>query len=214
MDHHNTDNERIKKKLREILSTKKIEPEDIPDIGLYMDQVTTFMENKLAATKRYPDDKLMTKTMINNYTKNRLLPPSLKKKYSREHVIVILMIYYLKNMLSITDIKAVLEPLNSFFPSDRNKELSLEEIYRRISDSYDGRKEETISQLMEMLEDSRDTFSTSSLSEKDRRYLNDLSMICNLAFDIYIRKRLIEQLIDDYHNDYPNDFRKKKKPSK
>ena len=67
---------------------------------------------------------------------------------------------------------------------------------------------------MEMLEDSRDTFSTSSLSEKDRRYLNDLSMICNLAFDIYIRKRLIEQLIDDYHNDYPNDFRKKKKPSK
>ena len=58
--------------------------DDIPNIDLYMDQVTTLMDTRLAASKRYPDDKILTKTMINNYTKNHLLPPSDKKKYSRK----------------------------------------------------------------------------------------------------------------------------------
>ena len=56
-----------------------IKPEDIPNIDLYMDQVTTFMDEQLEATRRYPEDKILTKTMINNYTKNNLLPPPDKK---------------------------------------------------------------------------------------------------------------------------------------
>ncbi len=71
-----------------------IEAEDIPNIELYMDQVTTFMEKHLADSKRYPDDKIMTKTMVNNYTKNQLLPPSTKKKYSKNHIFLLIMIYY------------------------------------------------------------------------------------------------------------------------
>lgn len=59
-----------------------IKPDDVPNIDLYMDQVTTFMDAQLAASKRYEDDKVLTKTMINNYTKNNLLPPPVKKKYS------------------------------------------------------------------------------------------------------------------------------------
>ena len=55
---------------------------DIPNIDLYMDQVTTFMDNRLSSTKRYEEDKILTKTMINNYSKNNLLPPPNKKKYS------------------------------------------------------------------------------------------------------------------------------------
>ena len=56
-----------------------VKPEDIPNIDLYMDQVTTFMEAQLSSTKRYPEDKILTKTMINNYAKNNLLPPPVKK---------------------------------------------------------------------------------------------------------------------------------------
>ena len=58
-----------------------INPEDIPNIDLYMDQVTTFMDEHLAACKRMDDDKILTKTMINNYTKNDFIPPTIKKKY-------------------------------------------------------------------------------------------------------------------------------------
>ena len=49
-----------------------IKPDEIPNIDLYMDQVTTFMEENLASTKRHEDDKILTKTMINNYAKNKL----------------------------------------------------------------------------------------------------------------------------------------------
>ena len=63
-----------------------IHPEEIPNIDLYMDQVTTFMETQLRSTKRYEQDKILTKTMINNYAKNHLLPPPVKKKYSKEHL--------------------------------------------------------------------------------------------------------------------------------
>ena len=63
-----------------------IRPEDVPEIDLYMDQITTFMESQLAVTKRTEEDKIMTKTMINNYTKNKLLPPPIKKKYTKDHL--------------------------------------------------------------------------------------------------------------------------------
>ena len=60
---------------------KYVSPGAIPDLDLYMDQITTFMETQLRKSRRYPDDKIMTKTMINNYTKNRLIPPPVKKKF-------------------------------------------------------------------------------------------------------------------------------------
>ena len=69
-----------------------IAPEDVPDIQLYMDQITTFMDAKLADCKRHPDDKIFTKTMINNYTKNKLIPPPDKKKYSKEHLIELIFV--------------------------------------------------------------------------------------------------------------------------
>ena len=59
-----------------------INADDIPNIDMYMDQVTTFMDKRLKSSVRYPnEDKILTKTMINNYAKNNLLPPPEKKKY-------------------------------------------------------------------------------------------------------------------------------------
>ena len=86
-----------------------IRPEDIPNIDLYMDQVTTFMEEHLKKTRRYPEDKILTKTMINNYAKNNLLPSPEKKRYSKDHLLMLIFIYYFKNILSITDIQKLLQ---------------------------------------------------------------------------------------------------------
>lgn len=73
-----------------------IEIADIPTIDLYMDQVTTFMDKGLARYKRNETDKILTKTMINNYTKAKIFPPPVKKKYSRTHLMLLIMIYHLK----------------------------------------------------------------------------------------------------------------------
>ena len=108
-----------------------IRPEEIPNIALYMDQVTTFMDEHFASTKRYEEDKILTKTMINNYTKNNLLPPSVKKKYSKEHVLLLIFIYYFKNILSIKDIEIILKPLKEKYFSNENKP-KLSDLYSEI----------------------------------------------------------------------------------
>ena len=67
--------------LNSLDSLEGIRPGEIPNIALYMDQVTTFMDAQLASSRRFESDKVLTKTMINNYAKNKLLPPPVKKKY-------------------------------------------------------------------------------------------------------------------------------------
>lgn len=94
---------------RGIAAMPDIEPAEIPKLDLYMDQVITLFESVLEPTKRHPADKLLTKTMINNYTKDKLLLPAKNKKYSPEHIIQMTLIYHLKQSLSISDIKALFQ---------------------------------------------------------------------------------------------------------
>ena len=73
-----------------------IRTEEIPNIEQYMDQVLTIMNERLRHTTRNPEeDKILTKTMINNYAKSDLLPPPNRKKYSKDHILLLLFIYYL-----------------------------------------------------------------------------------------------------------------------
>ena len=105
-----------------------IELSDIPNIDLYMDQVTTFMETKLSGYKRNEKDKILTKTMINNYAKARLFPPPVKKKYTKNHVMMLIIIYHLKNMLSINDIGRLITPVTKALNEDPNSSI-LSELY-------------------------------------------------------------------------------------
>ena len=97
----------------EISKAEIIEISDIPDIDLYMDQVTTFMETNLYPYKRNNDEKILTKTMINNYAKAKLFPPPIKKKYNKNHMMMLIIIYHLKSMLSINDIHKLLSPVTN-----------------------------------------------------------------------------------------------------
>ena len=115
----------LKSILASISQINYVEPGDIPNIDLYMDQVTTFMDEHLRSSKRYEDDKVLTKTMINNYAKNNLLPPPVKKKYSKEHVLVMIFIYYFKNILSIKDIETLLTPItDKYFNDDSGMDMT------------------------------------------------------------------------------------------
>ncbi len=82
----------IKQQIHEWIKLDYIIPEDIPAIELYMDQVTTFMDQQLGKNKRSEEDKVLTKTMINNYRKDEILPPPVKKKYSKNHIILLIYI--------------------------------------------------------------------------------------------------------------------------
>lgn len=186
--------------LRELLSgmekTNYVKPHDIPDIDLYMDQVTTFMDEHLEATKRFESDKLLTKTMINNYTKNDLLPSPNKKKYSKDHMYLLVFIYYLKNVLSMSDIKQIITPMTEMFFGE-GKEISLEEIYSEVFATMEGQAtENTVKDVMNKFAQSKHTF-TNVQGEKEREFLHIFSFISMLSFDVYMKKQMIEKIIDD-----------------
>ena len=125
----NTFNEMVQKIAAQVRSSNIIEVEDIPNIDLYMDQVTTFMDKCLAQYKRYDDDKVLTKTMINNYTKAKIFPAPVKKKYSRTHLMLLIMIYHLKSVLSIKDIGILFQ--SALKETNKAKqERMIESIYR------------------------------------------------------------------------------------
>lgn len=186
-----------------------IRPEDIPNIDLYMDQVTTFMEEHLKKTRRYPEDKILTKTMINNYAKNNLLPSPEKKRYSKEHLLVLIFIYYFKNILSINDIQTLLGPLtDKYFKSDEN--IDLTSIYTEVFSMEKGQIEALRKELLERYEIAQGTFEDAP--EEDRDFLKLFSFICLLSFDVYVKKMLIEQMIDDLRatTDYDPKHKSKK----
>lgn len=175
-----------------------VKPEDLPNIDLYMDQVTTFMDSQLEASKRYPEDKILTKTMINNYAKNNLLPPPEKKKYSKEHIYCLIFIYYLKNILSISDIQNILNPItDKYFGHNTERPIDMSDIYREV---FGLEKEETNHMLKDLARKyniSQKTFlEYEGLSKEDVEYLQTFAFICELSFDVYIKKMLIEKMID------------------
>ncbi len=179
--------------LRRIASTPHIKPGEVPDIDLYMDQVTTFMDEHLKDTRRHEDDKILTKTMINNYTKKKLLPHPSNKKYSKEHLLLLIFIYYLKDFLPLTDIQMILTPIiNRFFQTDAA--ISIENVY---AEAYEL-SEEWVNIICHDIMESWHTASNSfeDCPDENRESLQIFSFICMLSFDIYLKKQVIEQMID------------------
>lgn len=175
-----------------------IKPEEIPNIELYMDQVTTFMETHLAASKRFPNDKILTKTMINNYAKNNLLPPPVKKKYSKEHVLMLIFIYYFKNILSINDIQSLLGPLTDNYFNAKGA-LNLEDIYNEVFGLEKEQLDLIKKDIIQKYNVSQETFDDKDSSE--REFLTLFSFICMLSFDVYLKKQIIEKIIDQLTKD-------------
>ena len=183
--------------LHEIVRTMEvmdyINPDAIPGIDLYIDQVTTFLESQLMPSKRQPEDKAITKTMINNYVKSKLLPAPEKKKYTKEHVLTLIFVYYLKNFLSIPDVEAILNPLTEKY---FNKEDSptLTDIYDQIFAQEKEEADRIAKDIIRLFHKSRDAFQDAPEELKD--YLHNYSLICYLSFEIYIKKKMVETLID------------------
>lgn len=172
-----------------------VKPSEIPNIELYMDQVTTFMDKYLESSKRYTEDKLLTKTMINNYTKNNLLPSPNKKKYSKDHMYLLIFIYYMKNILSISDIQSILGPLTKNFFGESSK-IKLEDIYQEVFAVGEKQAMTLSKEVVKMFEKSKTAFS--GLGGKGNEdFLQIFSFVCMLCFDVYMKKQLIEKIIDD-----------------
>ena len=183
----------IQEILEHLEKANHIRSEDLPNIQLYMDQVTTLMEEELAFTKRTSEDKVLTKTMINNYAKNKVLPPPEKKKYSKDQLLILILIYYLKNVLVIRDIDKILSPIISEFYQSTS-EYTFADVYNEIIQAEENAKNSWHQSILDTWEMSSNCFEQAPREHQD--VLQLFSFICALSFDIYKKKLLLERLID------------------
>lgn len=176
---------------KEISDIREIKLHDIPDIDLYMDQITSFMDNRLSSLKRNDEDIILTKTMINNYVKSKVLLPPEKKKYGRQHMIMLIWIYYFKQILSINDIGDLLSSFNDAETKNRNK-TNLEALYEKFLTLQNDENQRFYNDLENnMVQDE-------SLIHNEGDKDQILTLVMKLIIDANIQKRMAEKIIDTY----------------
>jgi len=192
----NFSTENLEEFLININLDNKIDSSKIPDIDLYIDQVIQLFENNLEQVKRNPTDKILTKTMINNYSKDKLLFQNKNKKYSKNHILLMILIYDLKQILSIADIKRLFTPMTETL-SENESEFNLNSIY----DEYLLLKQNEIDREKELLNSIFNEIN--SLCEKDtiknyEDYKKLLLITLTLLNSASLNKRIAEKIIDTY----------------
>lgn len=172
-----------KNQIKEIFENRSYQKDlmlsDIPDINLYIDQITTLFENKLGDSKRTQDDKILTKTMVNNYSKEGILRPVKGKKYDKEHILQMSMIYLMKQTLSIQDIKKI------FCSTSLNDIPTYTGAYEKYCEIKSERTQKLLSQLNAFI----DTVDT----QNDEEILALILFFCNFSTII---KNAVETIID------------------
>lgn len=173
-----------------------VELHEIPELDLYMDQVIQLFENKYNKTLRTEEDKVLTKTMINNYAKDKIFMPIKNKKYSKEHLILISLIYELKGSLSISDIKKVLTPIVSTL--NNNEEYDIRNLYRDYTEVYGedvNLFKESAADRLKYIEDKLKI--EKGILDGFNRKLILLSSLVNMS-NFY--RRLAEKVVDDINS--------------
>jgi DNA-binding transcriptional MerR regulator len=189
-------------KIEQIIETLGLENmlslEEIPNIDLYMDQVIQLFENKFADLKRNEDEKVLTKTMINNYAKGKLFFPIKNKKYSKDHLILMSLIYQLKGSLSINDIKATLRGVNEKVVKGNFQLADFYQSYLSLSTkNVEKFKVDIQEKAMEVdteIERAEDLHSD---------YLEKVLMIASLSQISNLYRRAAEKLVDELIEEKP-----------
>lgn len=178
-----------------IKTQETVHSKDIPNIDLYMDQVTTFMDEHLGLFKRSSDEKILTKTMINNYSKSGLLPPTNRKKYSNDHMVLLLFIYYFKSVLSIPDIKMLLTPVKDSLLAE-DAPMSTGELLDRIMDVQEEHYDSMAAQVNHTVDVSKTMFE--ELPPDVAEKLSIFTTAYLLSIQATAQKHMAVQLIDQY----------------
>ena len=175
----------------------KITLGDIPDIDLYMDQVIQLFESKFQMSKRTEDEKVLTKTMINNYAKGKVFFPIKNKKYSKRHLILISLIYQLKGILSISDIKTILEPLNKKIIDE---DFQLDDLYASFLHLTEHNTHQFTKDILESVAEanSESIQIGKDLDDHEDEYFKKFLLIASLSHMSQLYKRAAEHLVDEF----------------
>ncbi len=169
---------------------KQLMVEDIPKIELYIDQVIQLFEEVFEDTKRNKEEKILTKTMINNYAKGKLFYPIPNKKYSRNHIMLISMIYQLKSVLSINDVKMVLEGINE---KAMQRDWNLENFYAGFLEL----QQHNVETFKDVVDKQSEAAARQASDMDDTEELEEVLLIASLVHTSNLYRKAAEKMIDE-----------------
>ncbi|MCI6691765.1 MULTISPECIES: DUF1836 domain-containing protein [unclassified Clostridium] len=190
------DNNELMEKLKELNLQNQLVLDEIPELDLYMDQVIQLFDSKFNDSKRTEDDKALTKTMVNNYAKGKLLMSIKNKKYSKEHLILMSLIYNLKGGLSISDIKSSLNKIVKTFES--GEEYPIRELYTLYLKQYN----EDLKDVEKTIEEKFNNIESIMIDEniEDQEFQKNFLLLSSFINMSNMYRRMGEKLIDEYFN--------------
>jgi hypothetical protein len=191
----NYNEETLNKLVEEIIGAKDISLGEIPCVDLYMDQVTTFFNEKLGSLKRNEEDKILTKTMINNYTKGKVLMPAKNKKYTNEHIILLTLIYNLKQTISISDINTLFDPIIDI-KAPQSISIPLGDLYNDFLDIKEVQNKEFARDIDKDAKFIKEKIK--EMGKEDGELIELILMILLLTNKANMQKRMAEKLIDNF----------------
>ena len=184
--------EKISEIIEQLGLESNLTVDEIPNIDLYMDQVIQLFESKFADSKRNDEEKILTKTMINNYAKGKLIFPIKNKKYSKEHLILMSLIYQLKGALSINDIQTTLDVINKRIVKEDIEIDSFYNSYLNLSQKNVADFNEDINERVKDVNEE-----VSKMEDRNSPYLEQVLMISSLVHMSNLYRKVAEKLVDE-----------------
>jgi len=188
--------EYVKTILDDYVNNGRILPGDFPDMELYMDQAAAFMNKKLGIYQKDEKEPVMTKAMISNYVKHDMLPKPNKKKYSREHLAMLTLIFYLKGVLQVQEIERLMKPLIDNHNAEFEEQYDFLRLYAGIESLYNDRRKDIEEEVHRDIDDIKKLLNKYENADDDTAEL--FMLICLLSMKADAQRYMVQKLMDEY----------------
>ena len=176
--------------------------EELPDIDLYMDQVITYLEKQLQIFQTSSLDKQITPSMINNYVKGEVITAPISKRYNREHLALIEEVCTLKQVLSIADVKQIIDEKH------RKDEVDHALVFNFFRQLVNEKNKLAINEAKEILNDVEDN-DLAKLTDLATNFAVTANAYINISKRILFLMKIYQDSLENKKKDKHEDDKKK-----
>ena len=170
------------------------EGKSIPDIDLYIDQMVSCLNEELALYAKDGEGPV-TKGIVSNYTKHRMIPGPEGKRYTKDHCVYMLLVYYLKSCFSMDQVQRLMKPLLANYNSAWDDRVDMQAYYKEILSAVRESEESVLPQMQARIAKIKKFLA-------DRGSDDDVSELILLITTLIMRSNeeryLVEKLLDEY----------------